>query len=214
MRLHRDQIKLADHAIAGLDGQIADRAGWWPRELGLLHSVPGFGDVVSAAWLAEIGPAPHRWFPSHDKLASWATLCPGNNISARKCKSGRTGDAGTYINRTGDAGTHIKPMLIQAAWAAIQVRGRLQVRYRRLVRRFGGDKNPGAKRTPAPRVTVPAGGTRTPCCNEAPEHEQPRQRERGTTPAPSELVRTRAPSPAPSPVANRRQTRNRAKHNQ
>ena len=135
-RLHRDQIKLADHAIAGLDAQIAGRAGRWPRELGLLTSVPGFGDVVSAAWLAEIGPAPHRWFPSHDKLASWATLCPGNNISARKRKSGRTGDAGTYI----------KPMLIQAAWAAIQVRGRLQARYRRLVRRFGGDKNPGAKK--------------------------------------------------------------------
>ena len=135
-RLHRDQIKLADHAITGLDGQIAGMAGRWPRELGLLDSVPGFGEVVSAAWLAEIGPEPHRWFPSHDKLASWATLCPGNNISARKRKSGRTGDAGTYI----------KPMLIQAAWAAIQVRGRLQARYRRLVRRFGGDKNPGAKK--------------------------------------------------------------------
>ncbi len=135
-RLHRDQIKLADHAIAGLDGQIAGMAGRWPRQLGLLDSVPGFGEVVSAAWLAEIGPEPHRWFPSHDKLASWATLCPGNNISARKRKSGRTGDAGTYI----------KPMLVQAAWAAVQVRGRLQARYRRLVRRFGGDKNPGAKK--------------------------------------------------------------------
>ena len=135
-RLHRDQIKLADHAIARLDGQIAGMAGRWPRELGLLRSVPGFGDVVSAAWLAEIGPAPHRWFPGHDKLASWVTLCPGNNISARKRKSGRTGEAGTYI----------KPMLIQAAWGAIQVRGRLQARYRRLVRRFGGDKNPGAKK--------------------------------------------------------------------
>ena len=134
--LHRDQIKLADHAIAGLDGQIAGMAGRWPRQLGLLDSVPGFGEVVSAAWLAEIGPEPHRWFPSHDKLASWATLCPGNNISARKRKSGRTGDAGTYI----------KPMLVQAAWAAVQVRGLLQARYRRLVRRFGGDKNPGAKK--------------------------------------------------------------------
>jgi transposase len=135
-RLHRDQIKLADHAVARLDGQIAGMAGRWPRELGLLHSVPGSGDVVSAAWLAEIGPGPHRWFPGHDKLASWATLCPGNNISARERRRSRTGDAGTCI----------KPMLIQAAWAAIQVRGRLQARYRRLVRRFGGDKNPGAKK--------------------------------------------------------------------
>jgi transposase len=91
---------------------------------------------VAWAWLGEIGPAPHQWFPDHDKLASWVTLCPGNNISARKRKHGRTGDAGTYI----------KPMLIQAAWAAIRVRGRLQARYSRLVRRFGGDKNPGAKK--------------------------------------------------------------------
>jgi hypothetical protein len=37
-------------------------------------------------------------------------------------------------------------MLSQAAWAAIRVRGRLQARYSRLVRRFGGDKNPGAKK--------------------------------------------------------------------
>ena len=33
-----------------------------------------------------------------------------------------------------------------AAWAAIRVRGRLQARYSRLVRRFGGDNNPGAKK--------------------------------------------------------------------
>ena len=103
---------------------------------GLLTSVPGFGDVVAQAWLGEIGPAPHLHFATHEKLASWVTLCPGNNISARKRKYGRTGDAGTYI----------KPMLMQAAWAAIRVRGRLQARYNRLVRRFGGDKNPGAKK--------------------------------------------------------------------
>ena len=37
-------------------------------------------------------------------------------------------------------------MLIQAAWNAIHTRGRLQARYNRLVRRFGGEKNPGAKK--------------------------------------------------------------------
>ena len=64
------------------------------------------------------------------------SLCPGNNISARKRKHGRTGDAGTYI----------KPVLVQAAWNAIRTRGRLQARYNRLVRRFGGQGNPGAKK--------------------------------------------------------------------
>jgi transposase len=135
-RLHRDRITVLDEAVAGLDERIAGKAARWQREVNLLTTVPGFGNVVAWAWVAEIGPAPHRHFPDHEKLASWVTLCPGNNISARKRKHGKTGDAGTYI----------KPMLIQAAWAAVRVRGRLQARYARLVRRFGGDKNPGAKK--------------------------------------------------------------------
>src|SRR5712692_11845820 len=135
-RLHLDRIALFDDAVDGLDKRITGKAARWQREAGLLTSVPGFGDVVAQAWLGEIGPAPHRHFATHEKLASWVTLCPGNNISARKRKHGRTGDAGTYI----------KPMLIQAAWAAIKARGRLQARYNRLVRRFDGTKNPGAKK--------------------------------------------------------------------
>ena len=109
-RLHLDRINVFDDAVDGLDDRIAAGAARWQREAGLLKSVPGFGDVVSCAWLAEIGPAPHKWFSRHEKLASWVTLCPGNNISAKKRKHGRTGDAGTYI----------KPMLIQAAWSAIR----------------------------------------------------------------------------------------------
>ena len=109
-RLHRDRITVFDQAIAGLDGQIAGRAGRWQRELDLLKSIPAFGDVIAQAWLAEIGPAPHQWFASHEKLASWASLAPGNYISAGKRRHGRTGDAGTYI----------KPVLVQAAWSAIR----------------------------------------------------------------------------------------------
>jgi transposase len=135
-RLHRDRIAVFDTAVAGLEHQIAGKAARWQREQDLLKTVPGFGDAVAQAWLGEIGPAPHRHFAGHDKLASWVSLCPGNNITAGKRKHGRTGDAGTYI----------KPMLIQAAWAAIRARGRLLARYHRLVRRFGGEKNPGAKK--------------------------------------------------------------------
>jgi len=135
-RLHLDRIAVFDTAVAGLEDKIARRAARWQREQDLLRTVPGFGDVVACAWLGEIGPAPHTYFASHEKLASWVTLCPGNHISAGKRKHGRTGDAGTYI----------KPMLVQAAWAAIRVRGRLRARYSRLVRRFGGEKNPAAKK--------------------------------------------------------------------
>jgi transposase len=135
-RLHLDRIKVFDDAVDGLEDRIAGKAARWQRELDLLKTVPAFGDVIAQAWLAEIGPAPHLHFASHEKLACWVSICPGNNISARKRKHGRTGDAGTYI----------KPMLVQAAWNAIRTRGRLQARYNRLVRRFGGDKNPAAKK--------------------------------------------------------------------
>ena len=135
-RLHLDRIAVFTTAVAGLEDQITAKAAPWQREQDLLKTLPGFGDAVAQAWLAEIGPAPHLHFSSHERLASWVSLCPGNNISARKRKHGRTGDAGTYI----------KPMLVQAAWSAIKGRGRLQARYNRLVRRFGGDKNPAAKK--------------------------------------------------------------------
>jgi transposase len=135
-RLHLDRIKGYDAAVEDLDKRIAALAAPWQREIDLLKTIPGFGDVVAQAWIAEIGPASHQWFGSHGKLASWVSLAPGNHISAGKRKHGRTGDAGTYI----------KPMLVQAAWAAVRVRGRLQARYSRLARRFGGTKNPAARK--------------------------------------------------------------------
>jgi transposase len=135
-RLHLDRIAIFDEAVAGLQQRITSMTARWQREQDLLTSIPGFGQVIAQAWLAEIGPAPHQWFPRHEQLASWASLCPGNHVSAGKRKRSRTGDAGTYI----------KPLLIQAAWSAIQGPGRLRARYQRLVRRLGGDKNPAAKK--------------------------------------------------------------------
>ena len=133
-RLHLDRIALFGTAVAGLEQKIAVKVTPYQRELDLLKSVTGFGDAVACVWLAEIGPAPHEYFGSHEKLASWVTLCPGNHMSAGKRRHGRTGDAGAYI----------KPMLVQAAWSAIKTQGRLQARYHKLVRRFGGPKNPAA----------------------------------------------------------------------
>ena len=91
----RDRIALFSAAVDDLEARIAVKAAPCRRELELLKSIPGFGDAVAHAWLAEIGPAPHEYFASHEKLASWVTLCPGNHMSAGKRKHGRTGDAGT-----------------------------------------------------------------------------------------------------------------------
>jgi transposase len=108
-----DRITALDAAVADLEARIAAAAADWQREIGLLKAIPGSGDIVAWAWIAEIGPAPHQWFTSHHKLASRVSLAPGSNVSAGKRKYGRTGDAGTYI----------KPVLIQAARAATRVRG-------------------------------------------------------------------------------------------
>jgi transposase len=135
-RLHLDQISMFDDAVRGLDAKISPLVARYAAEAELLKTIPGFGDVTAAGWLGAIGPAPHQHFATAERLASWATVCPGNYISARKSRSGRTGDGGTYI----------KPLLVQAAWAAIRVPGRLQARFHRLVRKFGGPKNKGARK--------------------------------------------------------------------
>ena len=131
-RLHLDAVALHDAGIADLDVRIAATAAPWQREAGLLKTIPGFGDIAAWTWIAEIGPAPHEWFASDGKLASWARLAPGNYISAGKRGYGRTGEAGTYV----------KPVLVEAAWAAVRAPGPLQARYNRLVRRMGGAAEP------------------------------------------------------------------------
>jgi transposase len=133
-RLHLDRIKLFGDAVKDLDARIAPKVARYSREAELLKTLPGFGDVIVAGWMGAIGPAPHEHFATAARLASWATVCPGNYMSAKKSKGGRTGDGGAYI----------KPLLIQAAWAAVRVPGRLQARFRRLVRKFGGPRNKGA----------------------------------------------------------------------
>lgn len=135
-RLHLDRVSMLDDAVSGLDAKIRPLVARYAREAELLDTIPGFGDVVVAGWLGSIGPAPHEHFAAAERLASWVTLCPGNYVSARKSRSGRTGDGGNYI----------KPLLVQAAWAAIRVPGRLQARFHRLVRKFGGPKNKGARK--------------------------------------------------------------------
>ena len=152
-RLHRDRIAGFDAAVAGLDERIAGKAARWQREAGLLTSVPGFGDVVAQAWLGEIGPAPHRHFASHEKLASWVTLCPGNNISARKRKHGRTGDAGTYI----------KPMLVQAAWNAIRVRAGCRPATTGWCAASAATKTPARRRRRSSRSRTPCSRSPTRC---------------------------------------------------
>ena len=67
-------------------------------------------------------------FPTDAHLASWAGMCPGNNESAGKRKSGKT----TKGN------IHLRAALTQAAWAATHTKQTyLAAQYRRLVKPKG-----------------------------------------------------------------------------
>ena len=56
----------------------------------LLETLPGIDRTAACAILSETGPDPHRVFGNAHRLAAWAGLCPGNNESAGKRRSGRT----------------------------------------------------------------------------------------------------------------------------
>ena len=69
-----------------------------------IDTIPGIGRISAEQIIAEIGYKMDR-FPSAGHLCKWAGICPGNNKSAGKSKSGKTG----YANKT------LKSTLIQCA---------------------------------------------------------------------------------------------------
>jgi len=92
-----------------------------------VSSLPGFEQRSAQNVLAEIG-ADMEPFPTAAHLASWAGVCPGNNESAGKRKSGRT----THGNRW------LRTALVQSAWAATRKKDSyFQAQYRRLAARRG-----------------------------------------------------------------------------
>ena len=92
-----------------------------------VSSLPGFEQRSAQNVLAEIG-ADMKPFPTAAHLASWAGVCPGNNESAGKRKSGRT----THGNRW------LRTALVQSAWAATRKKDSyFQAQYRRLAARRG-----------------------------------------------------------------------------
>jgi transposase len=76
-----------------------------------LDEVPGFDRRTGENLIAEIGTDMSR-FPSARHLASWAGLCPGNDESAGKRRSGKARHANRWL----------KAALTQSAWAASRKR--------------------------------------------------------------------------------------------
>jgi transposase len=116
-----------DARILRLDLEVGERLRPFADDLERLQTIPGVGTRVSQELLVEIGWDMSR-FPSAHHLASWAKLCPSNNLSAGKRKHGRTGHGNRYLRTT----------LTEAAHAAGRKKGTyLQSQYQRLASRRG-----------------------------------------------------------------------------
>jgi transposase len=121
--LQRAETRIRQEVENSADPFVADAVP-------LLDTIPGVGETVAQILVAEIGVDMER-FPTASHLASWVGMCPGNNESAGKRKSGKTPKGNRYL----------RAALVQAAWAAShQKETYLAAQYKRLVKRMGKKK--------------------------------------------------------------------------
>ena len=84
--------------IARFDARLLDGLKDERNTLALLPTLPGVDLIGAAMLLVEIG-SDMEAFGTADRLASWVGICPGNNESAGKRKSGRVRKGNLYVRR-------------------------------------------------------------------------------------------------------------------
>lgn len=95
-----------------------------------MDEVPGINELSAQYVLSELGPD-LATFAHASALASWTGLCPGNNESAGKRRSGRS-----PVRKH-----HLKTIMIEVAWAAVKKKGTYyRDKYWRLRYRLGPKK--------------------------------------------------------------------------
>jgi transposase len=123
-------LDFLDEAIERISQEVSNRIVPFLLKVELMDLIPGIDQRVAEGVLSEMG-VEMSCFPTDGHAASWAGLCPGNNESAGKRKSGKTRKGDRWLRR----------YLIQAAWAATRKKGSyLSALYHRLVVRRGKKK--------------------------------------------------------------------------
>lgn len=123
-------IEFLDASLADVSAVIAERLQAVEDAMARLDTIPGVGRRIAEILVAELGTDLVR-FPTAGHLASWAGLCPGNDESAGKRRSGAT--------RKGDR--WLRAALTEAAQAAARSKNRyLAAQFRRLAARRGKKK--------------------------------------------------------------------------
>ena len=127
LKLHFDNIDHLSKQIGILEAEIFEKLKPFQNEYEDIQTIPGLNEITAASVIAEIG-ADMSQFPDENHLSSWAALCPGNNESAGKKKSGKTRRGNNYLKAT----------LTEAAWAASRTKGTaLSEKYHNIARRRG-----------------------------------------------------------------------------
>ena len=123
-------VDYLEEAIASVSEEVEGRLAPFAQHLTQLDTIPGVDKRTAEVLIAEIG-VDMSHFPSDGHLASWAALCPGNNESAGKHRSGKTRGGNQWL----------RTALVEAAWAATRVeKSALAARYRRVMRHRGHQK--------------------------------------------------------------------------
>lgn len=124
------KLDYLDEALERLNAEIDERLIPFEPLLARLDTIPGVNRTVAISLLAETG-GDMRQFATAGHLCSWAAVCPGQNESAGKRRSGKTRRGNQYL----------RGQLIQGALGAIHSRGTaLQARYHRVKRHRGHKK--------------------------------------------------------------------------
>ncbi len=127
LRLLWKELAQPEGLIAELEVKIEEVTRPFAAEIQRLDAVPGVDRRVAEVVLAEVG-AEMKPFPTHQHLASWAGMRPGNEQSAGKRQRRRITPGNRWLKRT----------LVQAAWGASHTKNAyLASQYRRLVGRRG-----------------------------------------------------------------------------
>ena len=122
-----DHIDDMSKRIGEMDDYLRELLEKYDEACKKLQAIPGIGERSAQVILAELGVDMSR-FPSDKHISKWAGLCPGNNQSAGRNKSGKTGKG----NKT------LKTTLIQSAQTASRKEGSFfKAQYERLVVRRG-----------------------------------------------------------------------------
>ena len=123
-------VDYLDETIATLSARIQQVIAPYAEQVALLDTIPGIDQRAAEVILAEIGPDMGQ-FPTAAHLASWAGVCPGNNESAGKHRSGRTRKGSKWLGGC----------LSEVAKAASRTKGTyLNAQYHRLRGRRGPGK--------------------------------------------------------------------------